>query len=725
MKKIIQFAVDYPITVLMLVLAVLLLGYISFRRLGMDLFPELNNPRIYVELKAGERPPEEIEKQFVRNIEAQAIQQKNTVQVSSVSRVGSAQVTVEYAWGTSMDEAFLVLQKSLNEIQQDSDIDELTISQIDPNAAPIILLSFSHPGITDMDELRKVAESYVRNELIRLEGIAEVRLLGQEEKEVVVETSPYLLEAFGLTPGAVAQSIRGYNSNISGGTIEEMGTNYIIKGIGEFASLEEIGQVIVALKDPESFPGQEAATVSSSGKVPVFLKDVAEIRLLNKKPDNIVRVNGQRCMGLAVYKETRYNTVKAVSEFMKSLETLKKALPGYELSVIQNKGEFISLAIDEVEQTALVGILLAVAVLFIFLRRFGVTLIISVAIPISIVATFNLMYFNGLTLNIMTLGGLALGAGMLVDNAIIVMENIFRNLEQGLPLKEASVLGTSQVGGAITASTITTIVVFLPIVYLHGAAGELFKDQAWTVAFSLLSSLGVAILVIPMLSRRLLGKAPSPQRTPADEGMAVRSGSIRFPRYGRFLRRVLEVKWTVILLAAALVAASLALLPYVGSEFIPKTGLSDFTVELTLPEGTELYRTEGTVAGVEEGIGGLLGEDIGTIYSITGPSRQAAGSLSAVYEDENTAVIKVILKKGSNLPAAEVFARLSSLLAEVPDLEARIYQEQTVSELTLGTETDPVVVEVQGEDLERLQALTLEARQRALACGDLFNVETS
>ncbi|MFC1614137.1 efflux RND transporter permease subunit, partial [Gemmatimonadota bacterium] len=722
MKKIIEFSVDYPITIMMLVLGVLLLGTISFQRLGMDLFPELNNPRIYIELEAGERPPEEIEKQFVKNIEAQVIQQKNTVEVSSVSRVGAARIVVEYAWGTSMDEAFLILQKALAEIQQNTEIDELTISQLDPNASPIILLSFSHPDITDMDELRKVAESYIRNELIRLEGVAEVKLLGQEEKEVVIETSPYLLEAFDLTPESVANSIQSYNRNISGGSIEEMGTKYIIKGISEFGSLQDIAQVIVAHKEQGSTPGE---TVSSSEKIPVFLKDVADIRFLNKKPENIVRMNQTRCMGLAIYKETKFNTVQAVDEFMETLETVRKALPGYELTVIQNKGEFINQAIDEVEQTALIGILLAVMILFIFLRRVGATLIISVAIPISIVATFNLMYFNGLTLNIMTLGGLALGAGMLVDNAIIVMENISRNLEQGCSLKEASVLGTSQVSGAITASTITTIVVFLPIVYLHGAAGELFKDQAWTVAFSLLSSLVVAILVIPMLSRRLLRKSKTQQEIPAAAGLPVQTGSTRYPRYGRFLHRALEARWLVILLSAGLVAGSIALLPVMGSEFIPQTELNDFVIELELPEGTELYRTEGMVAGVEQGIADILGEDVETIYSIVGPSEETIGSLGSEFEDENTATIKVILRKDRHLPVAAVFSGVSALLSGIPDLESRIYQEQTVRELTLGRETDPVVIEIQGEDLEQIQELVEQAQQRALACEDLFNVETS
>ena len=715
MKKIIEFSVKYPITILMLVLAVLLLGTISFQRLGMDLFPDLNNPRIFVELKAGERPPEEIEQQFVKNIEALASRQRKAVQVSSISRVGSAQVVVEYAWGTNMDDAFLDLQKTLADIGQNPDIEELTITQHDPNAAPVILLGFSHPQITDMDELRKVSESYIRNELIRLEGIADVKLLGQEEKEVVIETSPYLLEAYGLTPSTLASRINEYNRSISGGAIVEMGTKYIIKSLSEFGSLDDIAHVIATYKLPETAVG-EVRPDSAAEKIPVFLKDVAEIRLMNKKPDNIVRIDQKRCMALAVYKETKYNTVKAVNEFMQTLETIKKALPGYELRIIQNKGEFITKAIDEVKQTLLAGILLAVMVLYVFLRRLGSTAIISVAIPISIVATFNLMYFNGLTLNIMTLGGLALGAGMLVDNAIVVMENIFRNLELGRSTKEASVIGTSEVSGAITASTVTTIVVFLPIVYLHGSSGELFKDQAWTVAFSLLSSLVVAILVIPMLSARLLKKSTV---------ILDRSSPIRFPWYAGFLRRVLENKWLVIVSAAALVAGAILLIPAVGSEFIPKTELNNFTIELRLPEGTDLYRTESTVAGIEQSLRNLLGDDIETLYSIVGPSEETSQTSGSIFEDENTAVTKINLKKDHALPSDAVFSQVSSLLAGIPDLESRIYQEETTRELTLGTETSPIVIEIQGDDLDRIQQLTGEAEKRALTVKELYNVETS
>ena len=473
MKKITEFSVNYPITVLMLVLGVLLLGYISFSKLGIDLFPDLNNPRIFVEMKAGEKPPDEIEKQLVDKIEAVAIRQKNVLEVSSISRVGSAQITVEYSWKADMDEAFLELQKALSPFGQSPDVDELTITQHDPNAAPVMLVGLSHPDIEDLDELRQVAENYLRNELVRLEGIAEVEISGQEEKEVVIESDSYLLETYGLTPTMITSQIQNLNRNASGGSIVEMGRRYTIKGVGVFQSLDDIRNIIVTYRQPEQLAGQQA---SFTDRVPVFLKDVANVQFKNKDADNIVRINQKRTLGLSIYKETKFNTVQAVDDLREALDVLGKALPGYQLEIIQDQGEFIKNSIDEVKQTALIGICLAVIVLFVFLRRIGATAIISLAIPISVVATFNLMYFNGLSLNIMTLGGLALGAGMLVDNAIVVVENIYRNLESGMSLKEASIVGTAEVGGAITAATLTTIIVFLPIVYFNPNFGPKLFD---------------------------------------------------------------------------------------------------------------------------------------------------------------------------------------------------------------------------------------------------------
>ncbi len=714
MKKITQFSVDYPITVLMFVLAVLLLGFISFNKLGIDLFPDLNNPRIFVEIKAGERPPEEIENQFVDSIESLAIRQKKVLQVSSISRVGSAQITVEYAWNADMDEAFLDLQKTLTSFSQNAEIDELIITQHDPNAEPVMLVGLSHPDIEDMDELRKVAENYIRNELIRLEGIADVGLAGQEEKEVVILTDAYLLEAHNLTPDAIVNQIRRFNRNVSGGTIVDTGLQYVIKGVSVFQSLEDIQNIIIANQTAGAgvVPGQETGNVE---KIPVYLKDVATVSFSNKDPENIVRINQKRCIGLNIYKETKFNTVRAVKDLLAAFVDIEKALPGYEFQIIQNQGEFIDTAINEVKQTALIGIFLAVVILFIFLRRVGVTAIISVAIPISVVATFNLMYFNGLTLNIMTMGGLALGAGMLVDNAIVVMENIFRNLERGLSLREAAVEGTAQVGGAITASTITTIVVFLPIVYLHGASGELFKDQAWTVAFSLLSSLVVAILVIPMLCTKFLKRTP-----------VIQSGrAVRFEWYQGLLQRVLRHQRWVVLGAVALVALALLLIPVVGSEFVPKTAAGEITMELKLPEGTTLEHTERVVNSIEEITRTVLGDEFRTVYSQVGPSSSISGGERSVFEGENSASMRILLRHDRQRPVHALIAKLGRALENVPDVDVQFVQDETALQTTLGTDEAPLVVEIRGEELDVIETWTDTVKERMMGMVDLMNVETN
>jgi HAE1 family hydrophobic/amphiphilic exporter-1 len=707
MKTLPQFSVNYPITIIMMVLAIILLGYISFTNLGVDLFPDLNNPRIYVEIEAGERPPEEMEEQFVENIEALAIRQKKVIDVSSVSKVGIAQITVEYAWDADMDESFLDLQKSLTNFAQNSDIEQINISQHDPNSSPIMVIGFFHPQISDMDELRRVAENYLQNELTRLEGIAAVELIGAEEKEVVVKTSPYLLDAHGLDLETVAGRIQSSNVTASGGSIVELSLKYVIRGLGEFSDLDDIRYVIV---------GEKPAIGNESELVPVFLKDVADIIYQNKDPENIVRVDGRRCVALAIYKETRYNTVKAVETLTENLKPLQKALPGYEFTILQNQATFIDNAIVEVEQTALLGVLLAIAILYIFLRRIGTTAIISIAIPISIIATFNLMYFNGLTINIMTLGGLALGAGMLVDNAIVVMENIFRNLEAGFSLKDASIQGTAQVGGAITASTITTIVVFLPIVYLHGAAGELFKDQAWTVAFSLLSSLVVAIFVIPMLSHKLL----KPQKRD------IQSTSYRFNWYPQILNSLIDNRWKIIGAAIILILIAFLMLQFIGSEFMPQNESNVFKMEIVLDEGTSLEHMDQVALQTEERVRDLIGTKIERLYTRVGPLPESLGEQGVEeLQDENIAVLTIYLKEDAENKSFEVMALLSNIFQNTDDQQFRFYQEQSSLQNILGTDQAPLVIEIRGDDLNIIRSLTTEVKLILENTENIVNVKSS
>jgi HAE1 family hydrophobic/amphiphilic exporter-1 len=707
MKKLTNFAVNYPVTILMMVLGVLLLGVISYQKLGIDLFPDLNSPRIFVELKAGERPPEEIEKLYVSNIEAIATRQSGVLNVSSISKTGSAQITVEYAWNKDMDEAFLDLQKALTAYSQNSQITELTITQHDPNTKPAMVVGMSHTSIKDMNELRKVAENYIRNELVRIEGVAQVELTGVEQNEVRIDTDPYSLESFNLTVDQLSQKIQSYNRSISGGTITETGLQYVVKGVSLLQQKEDFENLIVGYKTI-------VAGSTTAEKAPTFLKDVARVSFENKEPINIVRINGERCIALSIYKETKYNTVKAVEEINKTLVTIEKALPGYKFTVVSNQGTFIKSAVDEVKNTMYFGIILAIIILFLFLRRIGTTLIVSLSIPISIIATFNLMYFNGLSLNIMTLGGLALGAGMLVDNAIVVMENIFRNHENGMSAKEAAIVGTAEVGGAITASTLTHIVVFLPIIFMHGASGALFKDQAWTVAFSLLSSLVVAIFLIPMLYHRFF--------------MNKKSASISIQKktgYSDFLTRTLPYRWTIIGSSMVLFALSLLLIPKIGSEFMPKSESKEFTIDLKMKEGTTLVRTSEAAASIEGMVRELLGDNLDALYTRVGPSTGMTTSDQSIFEGDNTAEVKVIMKPDVKISSSKVVAAIAGWYAENPEMEVSFAQEETALQSILGNSESPVVVEVRGDDLAVLDTLTHNVKKAIQDIPGMYNFTTN
>ena len=709
MKKIVSLAVSYPVSILMLVIAVILLGTISFGKLGIELFPDLKNPTLFVELKVGIKPPSEVEKQYIESIESVAIRQNGAVEVSSISQTGYGRVTVEYDWDKDMDEAFLDLQKSLSAFSLDDEIDEFVISQFDPNATPVMILGIHNPNSNDMEALRKVAENNFRNELIKLPGIAEVRLSGEQEKEVVLETDPDLLASFGLTVNDLVMKIQNYNRNVSGGFIEELGRKYVIKGLGIIEKPEDLEELVVGYTTRQNSNSSSSSTVSRVGstditnnqspiseQVPVLLREVATLKILNKEAKSIVRVNQQRSLGMSIYKETKYNTVSAVNELTEVLDGLKKSVPGYEFVIIQNQGRFIQGAIDEVKESGLYGALFAMIVLFIFLRRMGSTLIISLAIPISIIATFNLMYFNGLTLNVMTLGGLALGAGMLVDNAIVVVESIFRRREEGLNVIDAAIKGTSDVSGAITASTLTTIIVFLPIVYLQGPSGELFRDQAWTVAFSLISSLVVAILVIPMLFTQIFKKAKIRQEEKPLEYNAYRS----------FLDKVLRYKTGLIVASFLLIIGTYQLLGVIGSEYMPQAGTRAISVDLTLANGTSLSRTSSAVEQIEGQLLQLFPEQIDKIYSHIGPEQRQSGVESENTYDENKASLKLIFREDIELEIAAVTSKLSTYFEEIPGIVATFSNDESALHSILGDEEMPLVVEVSGADFNTLAPLS-------------------
>ncbi|MDR2234198.1 MAG: efflux RND transporter permease subunit [Tannerella sp.] len=713
MRKLINFALKSPVTISMIVLAILLLGYISYNRLNVDLLPNINSPRLFIEVEIGERPPEEIEKMFIENMESTAMLQRDVIEVASVIKAGTARITVEYTQQKNMDEAFIDLQKAMSTFSTMEEITSLNITQHDPNTAPVMLIAMSHQNITDMAELRKMAESYIRNELIRLEGVAEVALSGDEKTILTVKTDAHKLKEYGLTMDEIATRIEANNQSISGGRVSELGIRYLVKTTTQLNTLADFENLIVAYKSTSAATGTTTTTATPRGdnQAPLYLREVASVSFENDRPENIVRLNGKRCIGLSVYKEMQQNTVRVVDELNQQLSKIQQALPGYDFQVITNQGTFITNAVGEVKTSALLGMVLAIAVLFVFLRRVGTTLIVSLSIPISIVATFNLMYFNGLTINIMSLSGLALGGGMLIDNAIVVIESIFRHQERGENRVDSIVTGTSEVSGAVIASTISTIVVFLPIIYLHGASGVLFKDQAWTVAFSLLSSLFVSLLVIPMLYDKLSGR----------KNVKTLTQAIHFKWYSRLLESFLHHRRIVIILSVALLLVTALLLPFVGTEFLPRSESQTFTISVKLPEGTRLERTDAVVQQLDYLIETISGDSLCTVYSHAGKGTTE----EQVFEGEHTATMKVTLSKASKLPPNTVIERFIESTNMIEGLELTFKQEENSLASLLGSDDAPIVVEVKGEDIDEITSISDEIIERMNQVAGIYNIKSS
>ncbi|PWD97628.1 efflux RND transporter permease subunit [Marinilabilia rubra] len=706
MRSLPRFSIKNPVTVSMIVLAVLLLGFISFSRLGTNLMPEIENPQLFVDIDAGERPPAEIEKQLVEPIEALVVRQKGVVNVQSRIMSGRGQITISYAWENDMDQAFLELQKVLSPYSTRDDVEELQISRFNPNADPVIQMALSDSLSGNLNQLRLLVENNLRPDLVRLEGVADVALAGEREQIIEVLTEPELLQAYGVTLSQVVNKINSFNQNVSGGYIEEKGQRFVVRGTSVISQASDLEELVIKMAGYDANTGNPGS--------PVLLRDLAGVNIIEGRPSSIVRIDGQDCLGLYVYKENRYNTVEMTGKVFGVMEDFQKNHPGIKMEVVENQGDFIETSIAEVSDSALIGIFIAVVVLFLFLRNWGATMVVSIAIPLSVVATFGLMYFNDLTLNLMTLGGLALGAGMLVDNAIIVLENIYRLLEQGKSAREAAIEGAGSVGGAILASTLTTVVVFLPIVYLQGISGEFFKDQAWTVAFSLFCSLGVALMVVPLLSTRLIKRKQKPaSESPRNHGF-----------YQNFLEKALNRKGVVLLFALVLMGGSYMLIPLVGSSFLPEASSDELEIEVTLPPGTRLERTDKTLNAMEKSIRRLLPADaLRWVYAHSGPSVTESGQ--SFSRGENEGFLKIAFSNFSSSLSRQTIAGLDRLFDNVPGLELHFQHTEPALKVLVRDENAPFVLEIRGADMDVLKTTTSEIAGVLSHDPDLLNVYTS
>ena len=466
--KITSITAKRPVTTMMFYLAIVLLGFVSLRELSVDLLPDISYPRLSVVTQYQGVAPEEIETIITDDLEAAVSRIPGLRRVESVSKEGVSYMILEFAWGTDMDFAMLHTREALDGVQLPDQAEDPTIIPFDPQSKSILVLSIS--GDRSLLELKEFSEELVKPRLEQIEGIGSAEIAGGVEREIQVEINPRYLTLYGLTIDEISNRIDAFNQNLQGGTINKGRFRYALRVVGEFEELDEIGEISIKTT-------QERGVIR--------LKDVAEIKDSIKERQGITRLNGRESIGLLVRKEAGANTVKVTQTAREILADIQAQNPGIEVLIVSEQAKYIENAISSVRNSILLGGVLAFMVLFIFLQDFKTPMIIAVVIPIAIIATFNLLYYRDITLNIMSLGGLALGVGMLVDNSIVVSESIFRHRSLGKNLFDAAVLGTKEVGMAVTASTLTTISVFLPVIYVHGIAGQLFKDQALTVTSSL------------------------------------------------------------------------------------------------------------------------------------------------------------------------------------------------------------------------------------------------
>jgi HAE1 family hydrophobic/amphiphilic exporter-1 len=489
-----------PVTVSMFTLALLVFGFVLLGRLGLTLLPDLSYPSLTIRTEYPGAAPAEIENLITKPIEESIGVVKNLRQIRSVSRAGQSDVILEFNWGTDMGMAGLDVREKLDIVQLPLDVKRPSLLRFNPTLAPIVRLSMSFSADSpladeqsnkqllseaELIELRRLAEDEVKRRLESIEGVAAVKVSGGLEDEVQVLVDQSKLAQLNLTIEQVASRLKAENVNLSGGRLDQGNQQFLVRTINQYQSIDEIAGSIIS---------------SHNGK-PVYLRDIARVEQKYKEREAITRLNGIEAVEIAIYKEGDANTVSVAQRIDTRLATVKRSIGSrFELQEIYNQADFIEQAIDEVIGNAILGGLLAMLVLYLFLKNFRSTLIISFAIPTSVIISFNMMYAFDITLNIMSLGGLALAVGLLVDNAIVVLENIARKKEQGLDNVTSAREGAKEVAGAIVAATLTTIAVFLPLVFVEGIAGQLFSDQALTVTFALVVSLLVALTFIPMVS---------------------------------------------------------------------------------------------------------------------------------------------------------------------------------------------------------------------------------
>ncbi len=742
--KLVDLSIRRPVAIAMAFLAIVVFGVVSFSRLPLDLLPGIAFPTVTIQTTYPGVGPQEIETLVSRPIEETVSVVRGVQEVTSRSRPGRSDVTVAFRWGTDMDFAALDLRERLDLLNLPPAASRPTIARYDPNTEPVLRFALTSARPLDarvaadreeLMRLRWLAEEQVRRSLEGIEGVAGVRVTGGLEEEIRVEVDESRLAALGIPFRQVAARLQAENVNLAGGILEEADAEYVVRTVNEFANLDEIRDVVIG----------------TVGGQAVQLKDLAVVRREAAERETISRVNGVEAVEVAVLRESTANIVAVAETVRQRVETLGETLPaGVGIALVRDESVFIRNAVTDVQWAAAFGGLLAVLVLLLFLRHLPTTLIVATAIPISVIATFVLMFGRGITLNIMSLGGLALGIGMLVDSAIVVLESVAREREAGRSPAEAASVGAGRVARAVIASTLTTVAVFIPIVFVEGVAGQLFGDQAWTVSFALLAALVVALTLIPMLASRgsgaqvtagRIGQSRATERVGATVAAGAGLGILGLRKVVRVIARALQPlldafdrgygwldsrypDWLsaglrrpgrVLGATGLAVLVALLLVPRLGLELIPELSQGELVVEIEAAPGTSLTRMEQLTRQAEQSALNVQG--VREVFATVG-MRGVGGAIGGGSGDiERHAATLLVRLDDIRVPETRVREALAESLSGMPGVAFRIDQPR------LFTLAAPIEVEVRGYNLQQLSEVTADVRARLRAMPEVAGVE--
>lgn len=567
-------SVARPVTTMMVFLIIITLGSIGFRYLPIDLLPPIEYPQLTVSVNYSNVGPEEIELLVTEPVENALAGIANMERMVSNSSEGSSRVTVNFAQGTNIDEATNDVRAALDRLRNSlpEDASPPRIWKFDPNDAPIVVIGAR--SNRELSDLTRVLERDITKNFEQIPGVGAIDVWGGVYREIQIDLHRDRLTSSQLTTSDVIQAIGRENVTLPGGNVKDGLSDLYVRSVGQFETVEDIARTIIREVDG----------------APIRIQDVATVREGYQDIWRYIEIDEQPTIRFGIRKQTGANTVAVSDLIHREVERINRTRSDLELRVITDQSDFIQASIDNVRNSAIWGGILAIIVLFAFLRNGSTTLIIAISIPISIIATFALLYFGGLTLNQMSFGGLALGVGLIVDNAIVVLENIVRQRQNGKKRQESALVGTKQVSGAIIAATLTTSVIFLPVVFMQSVTGMLFQELALVVVFSLLCSLLVALTLVPMMSSRMLTVQPD-ETDPTKRPLMQRFFDRMENGYAHILSRVLQRK--LIVAASVFVMFALAVVGFyrVPYELTPQVDADEVRIRMSMADGTNIAVT--------------------------------------------------------------------------------------------------------------------------------------